>query len=269
MRAVVWRRSTLLATIVTAALLAAAVEGRGETVDATSVAAKMQAAMAPAHSSKRKIEMTIRSAKGEVVTWTGRQARKVLDDGAAMVTVLLGPGTVKGFAVLVRDAGAQPDTQWVYLPPVRRVRRLVYTGKFESFLGTDFTYEDLGFVDLHGRTLTLLGKAEHAGKQVYRLREVFGDAGPYSRVDSLVAVDDYLPLRREYYDRAGLLWKVAEYGPAHVIDNVPTTLHMQIEDKQQGGKSELHVSEVSYDVEVDSKLFDPDLLPEVAAQMLW
>jgi len=237
--------------------------------DIAEIAASVEKAVAPPYASTRRIDMTIHAPGGEAIAWTGRQARKVVKGEASMVTVLVGPDTVKGFAILVRDAHGEPDTQWVYLPPVRRVRRIVSTGRYESFLGTDFSYEDLGFVDMHDRTLTLVGEREHEGRGVYELREVPARPGPYSRVTTLVSKDHYLPVRREYHDPAGDLWKIAEYDKATVIDGTPTVLRMRIEDKQQGGSSELRVSEVSYNTKVKDELFDPAKLPEVAGHMMW
>ncbi len=240
-----------------------------EDLTGAQIAAKMEHAMFPADSSTRRINMSIRSPRGDVVEWTGRQARKSLDGTRAMVTVLLSPESVKGFAVLVKDVADEPDTLWVYLPPVRRVRRMVSFDKLDSFLGTEFTYEDFGFIELEERRIELVGKRAHEGKDVYEIRETFAHPGVFSRVSTLVSADTFLPVRREYYDPAGELWKVTTYGDATIVESVPTLLSMHIEDRQQGGSSDLTVSAVSYDTAVKDELFDPSQLPEVAAQMNW
>jgi len=240
-----------------------------EDLTGAEIAAKMEQAMFPAHSSTRRIDMTIRSPRGDVVKWTGRQARKALDGGRSMVTVLVGPESVKGFAVLVKDVPNEPDTLWVYLPPVRRVRRMVSFDKLDSFLGTEFTYEDFGFIELENRKIELVGKRAHDGKDAYEIRETLSQPGAFSRVSTLVSADTFLPVRREYYDPSGELWKVVTYGDATIVETVPTLLSMHIEDRQQGGSSDLKVSAVSYDTAVKDALFDPVQLPEVAAQMHW
>ena len=85
--------------------------------DAAGLATEFEKAMSPPYASKRRIDIAVRSPGGETVEWTGQQARKTIGDRGSMVTVLVGPESMKGFAVLVRDAHGEPDTQWVYLRP--------------------------------------------------------------------------------------------------------------------------------------------------------
>jgi hypothetical protein len=240
-----------------------------EELTGAQIAAKMENAMLPAASSTRRIDMSIRSPQGDVVEWTGRQAQKIREGRRSVVTVLVGPESVKGFAVLVTETADGPDSSWIYIPPVRRVRRLASFDRLDSFLGTEFTYEDLGLLDVGSREVELVGKRTHDGKPAYELRETFPMSAMFSRVSTLLSADTFLPIRREYYDSAGELWKVASYDPSVVVETIPTLLRIRIEDHQQSGSSELKVSEVSYVTAVKDELFDPSRLPEVAAQMLW
>lgn len=241
----------------------------GEELTGPQIAAKMESAMLPVASSTRRIDMEIHSPQGDVVKWTGRQAQKTHNGRRSVVTVLVGPESIKGFAVLVKETADGPDSSWIYIPPVRRVRRLASFDRLDSFMGTEFTYEDLGLLDVGSRKVELVGKRTNAGKPAYELRETFPVSAMFSRVSTLVSAETFLPIRREYYDAAGELWKVATYDDAVVVETIPTLLSVRIEDRQQNGSSELKVSEVSYDTAVKDELFDPSRLPEVAAQMLW
>ena len=172
--------------------------------------------------------------------------------------------------LLIREHKDHPDEQWMYLPTIRRVRKLVPVGAYESFLGTDFTLADLGFVNLRDRKFSLLGEETFAGTPAYKVQEVL--AGPhyyYSRIVSWVAKDTMLPLRRDYYDAANQLWKTELYQDAAVIDGVPTVLRMHMEDRLQDTSTELRVSEVQYDPTIPDELFDAQKLPEASTHPLW
>ncbi len=172
-------------------------------------------------------------------------------------------------AYLIAEPKDKPTIMWTYLPALRRVRGLVPVDAYEHFLGTDFTYADLGFVRLHEK-YRLLGEKEHAGAHAYRVEEqVPQERAYYSRLITWVAADSLLPLQRDYYDVAGTLWKTELFEQVAVIDGVPTPLRTRMQDVQQKTSTELNVSEVRYNVDIPDALFDPEGLPQVAAHPLW
>jgi outer membrane lipoprotein-sorting protein len=231
--------------------------------DAATIAQKMKAALEPDHSSTRNVIMLIHS-QGETVQWTARQARKNVADHKRNLTVLEEPADVKGVAVLVEERKDRDTSeQWVYLPPIRRVRKLLGFGAFESFLGTDFTYEDLGFIELNHRAFTLLGEETVAGTPCYKVQEVPQHNFYYARIVSLIAKDSLLPLRREYYDVANNLWKTETFQEVQTVKGIPTPLHIRMEDVQTGTSTELKMSDLHYDVDLPDSLFRPEVLPEV------
>lgn len=64
------------------------------------------------------------------------------DDDLNMVR-FLAPPTVRGTAVLTVEATGRADDQWLYLPALRKTKRIASTQRTQRFAGTDFTYEDL------------------------------------------------------------------------------------------------------------------------------
>ena len=226
---------------------------------------RMKAALEPDRSSTRDIVMVTHT-DGESAQWTARQARKKLKDGNRMLTVLLAPPDVKGFALLIQERrNEDSDRQWLYLPYLRRVREILPLGTFETFLGTDFTTADLGFVDLRQRTFSLLGEEKLGNTQTYKVQEELKDPRYYSRIVTWIATDSMLPLQREYYDVAGRLWKVELYENT-TVEGVPTPVRIRMEDKQTGNSTELRVSNVRYDAQVPDQVFDSKRLPETVQQ---
>jgi len=238
--------------------------------DAQTIIQHMKATLEPERPSTRTIVLAMRAADGSTTEWTARQARKHLPDGNRILTVILEPDDVKGVGLLIREQKDHPDEQWMYLPTIRRVRKIVPVGAYESFLGTDFTLADLGFVNLRDRKFSLLGEETFAGSPAYKVQEVL--AGPhyyYSRIVSWVAKDTMLPVRRDYYDATNQLWKTELYQDAAVVDGVPTVLRIHMDDRLQGTSTELRVSEVRYDAAVPDELFDAQKLREASKHPLW
>jgi outer membrane lipoprotein-sorting protein len=255
---------------VVGALIVAATSVAAEAPDANTVLMKMKEAFEPARPSTRTLTFTDK-AVGESKKLVANQARKVKADGKWMATVLLQPPEARGVAFLVTEPKdpTQGTVVWIYMPFLHRVRKVVGIGSYEHFLGSDFTYADLGFVRAH-KNYKLLGTKQHAGTNAYELQENL-PAGQsfYSRVVLWIAQSDLLPLQRDYYDPAGVLWKTEIFDSATVIDGVPTILHVQLKDLEGKTSTDLDVSSIKYDVEVPDSIFDPDRLPALADDPLW
>jgi hypothetical protein len=286
-------RFPLLTVLVSVLATAAPVIARPP--DAATIAQRMKAALEPERPSIRTLVLVMGSADGaatqpttrqkevrdelgqgtgspdsSTTEWTARQARKKLPDGNRILTVLLAPDEVKGVAFLIWERKGGPDEQWLYLPAVRRVRELTPVSAYEPFLGTDFTFADLGFVNLRDRKFSLLAEETFAGAPAYKVQETL--ARPvfyYSRIVTWVAKDSLLPLRRDYYDAANRLWKTELYQDIATIDGTPTVLRIRMEDKISDTSTELRVSQVRYDATIPDELFDPQKLPQASKHPLW
>lgn len=229
---------------------------------------KMKAALEPARPSTRRIIMAVTS-EGKTVEWTAAQARKKLPDGKRVLTVVLAPEAIQGVALLDWERAKPPQKEWVYLPALRRVREILPVTAFEPFLDTDFTYYDLGFVELDDRGFTFLAEETHDGVRSYKVQQIPDNPWYYSRIVTWVAADTFHPLERDYYDPAKQLWKVERFENITTIDGVPTALKIVMKDVQQGGSSELRVSHVRYDADVPDDIFKPGYLPKAAGHPLW
>lgn len=229
--------------------------------EATDVAMWSRQALHPDRASTRTLEIQVRAADGTAATWIARQARKIVAGRPSLLTVLVGPESVAGIAILAEAYDESMEALWVYIPPVNRVRRIVYEGRNENFLGTDLSVEDFGFGDVHSSHLTLLGQIENDGQMTYALRDVPTDTSGYSRIVTFVAAQTFLPMRREYYDAAGTLWKTQRYENVAVIDGIATPLRMSVVNNQLGGSTEVIVRDVNYAARLDDSLFSPSALP--------
>ena len=236
--------------------------------DTQSIVQQMKEALEPARSSTRKLSITVNAQTGQATQWLAGQAREKRTEGSRMLTVMLAPETVRGIAILVQDRGTEPDKQWVYVPAVRRVREISPVESYQAFLNTDFTYSDLGFVSRRER-YELLGTESRDGVRAYRVQAVPREQWYYSRIVTWIAADSWLPIRREFNDPAGLIWKVETWGDVTRIDGIPIPLLDRMEEVRQGGSTEIRVSDLLWDRKLPAELFEPKNLPDAASSPLW
>jgi hypothetical protein len=236
--------------------------------EATDVVERVRAVLEPARPSVRRMTIRIQSEGGEEARWEAAQARKALGGERRILTVLLAPEGVRGVALMVGRRPGAPDVQWLYLPTVRRVRKVVPAAPYQSFLGTDFTLADFGFVGADA-TYRRLGTEEADGRAVHRLEEVPRERWYYGRIVWWIAADSGLPLRREFHAPSGELWKVETFEAVSRIDGVPTPLRIRMEDVREKASSEIAITDVRYDEELPDALFDPQRLPDAVASPAW
>jgi outer membrane lipoprotein-sorting protein len=228
---------------------------------------KMKEAFEPVRPSTRKVVISATSG-GETVQWVAYQARKQLPDGKRMLMVLIQPADLSGNAYVVSEPKDKPSAVWMWVPFLRRIREFTTVDAYEHFMGTDFTFADLGFVRLHPQ-YKLLGEEAHGGKQTYKIEEtVPKERAYYSRVVTWVDKGTLLPVQRDYYDVAGALWKTETFEVT-TIDGVPTPIRITMKDLQGKTSTEQQISNVAYDVNIPDETFDPMKLPVAANSPLW
>ena len=134
--------------------------------------------------------------------WKMVQANGTANGAHWMLTVVLAPPDAKGMALLDKEQpGATSAVSYVYLPAAKREFELTPLAGYDPFFGTDFSYQDLGFVRLGGPGEKLLGTKTRDGTNVYKLEDRPINHPYYSKVISYVATDTMLPVERDFYDR--------------------------------------------------------------------
>jgi hypothetical protein len=229
---------------------------------------RMKRWLEPDRASTRQLVMTIRSG-GEVTEWTAAQARGAQDGANYALTVLLSPADLRGTALLIKEQQGQPDVEWLYLPYLRRVRQVLPVDEFQSFLNTEFTYADFGFVHQDGRALTALGPDAVDGTAAVKVQEAPTDQRTFTRIVTWLLPATGQPLKREYYDVANRLWKVETFEKVTEVNGVPTAQRVRMQDVQAGFGSEYEVRQVAYGVAIPKGLFDPAQLSKAADSPVW
>ncbi len=234
--------------------------------DVNTLVGRMKEALEPAKSSVRQMNLSISGETGGTTEWSVAQARKVVDGTGRILNVLLAPASSRGIASLTIDGN--PAETALFVPSVRRVRTLVPRDGYESFLGSDFTYFDLGFVRRQDK-YTSLGTDMRNGKEAWKIEQVPTSSWFYSKIVLWIDPTTLLPVERDFYSPAGELWKVQTFDKVVTIDGQPVALKTTMEDKQTGGTSTITISDLRFGVDVPDSLFERSGLPQAAAAPIW
>ncbi len=133
------------------------------------------------------------------------------------------PADVRGTGFLQIEHSDADDDIWVFLPALKKSRRLVASNKKDSFFGSDFSNGDIlpPKVDLYRHTLlrteTVDGKRCHVIQSVPKDETVMRDSG-YSRKITWVRQDNFLETKTEYYDTTGKLLKTGTAADHKLVE---------------------------------------------------
>jgi hypothetical protein len=105
-------------------------------------------------------------------------ATKLYDGGKTEKRIyrFLSPADVQGTSVLVFDYEAKADDVWIYLPALRKTRRIVSSQKSQSFMGSEFSYGDLNIPAIDDFDYTLVKQEPFGGENCYVV-DVLPDTG--------------------------------------------------------------------------------------------
>jgi hypothetical protein len=154
---------------------------------------------------------------------------------------------------------------------MRRTKRIVgLVDRYASFFATDFTYADLGLLDLKG-DYRILGEENYKDVASYKIEESFPSEATsyYSKIITWVAKNSMLPLKREYHALSGELWKVELFEDITVVGGVPTAMRRTMKDVLLKTSTELDLKELQYCGTLAEELFEPGKLADASADPVW
>ena len=156
-----------------------------------------------------KLEMILKNRHGE----ESRRRIRVstlegTSDGDKSQTVFNEPADVKGTALLTFSHKKEEDEQWLYLPALKRVKRITSSNKSGSFMGSEFAYEDIGSQEVQKFTYKFLREEScEAGQCFVMERYPVSKHSGYTRQVVWTDKAEYRPYRIDYYDRKNSLLK--------------------------------------------------------------
>jgi outer membrane lipoprotein-sorting protein len=212
------------------------------------------------------MEMVLISASGK--TFLRRLRVRVLevkDDGDKNLAIFETPADVKGVAFLSHTHIRKADDQWIYLPSLKRVKRIAAANKTAPFMGSEFSFEDLASPEVEKYTYKYVGE-ETVGSQASFLLErypAYKHSG-YSRQLVWVERDRYIALKIEFYDRRGEKFKtLVSSGFKRYLGRYWRASDMDMENHRSGKRSILRWSNFQFRQNIKAQDFEPSRLPRI------
>jgi hypothetical protein len=202
--------------------------------------------------------MTINSGRGAPRVREVSYYFKDYGDNEKVLMVFKNPRDVAGTGYLSfsYDDESKDDDIWLYLPALKRVRRITGSGKNDDFMGTDFTYEDMGSRSLARDAFTLQGEASIDGAPCWLVEARAKDGkDPYGRRLIHVRKDSYVVGAIDYYDRQNRLLKELRVTGIRQIDGIWTAGKMEMTNVQNNHSTLIEMSDIRYNLPLDDSLF--------------
>lgn len=196
-----------------------------------------------------RLAMRLRNKQGQE---SSRELRvstlEVAGDGDKSLIVFDSPRDIAGTALLSFTHALQPDDQWLYLPALKRVKRIASANKSGPFVGSEFAYEDLTSAEVAKYSYAWLRDEELDGHAAFVVeqRPAYAHSG-YTR--RIVWIDQamYQPLKVEFYDRKNALLKTLTLGGhARYLDRYWRPSIMVMSNHQTGKLTELTWSDYRF-----------------------
>ena len=137
---------------------------------------------------------------------------EVNGDGDKSLTIFDEPADVQGTTMLTFSHKMDDDDQWLYLPALKRVKRIASDNKSGSFMGSEFSYEDFASQEVEKYTYKYLRDEVYEGQSCFVVeRYPVSKYSGYKRQITWIDKAEYRPLKIEYYDRKDSLLKTLTF----------------------------------------------------------
>ncbi len=193
--------------------------------------------------------LTIINAKGQKRVRKMASVGKLYDDGDTEKRLIrfVEPADVKGTGLLTFDYEDKDDDIWIYMPALRKTRRIVSSEKAKSFMGSEMTYADITPPSVDDFTHKVLGEQKVRGADCWIIESIpktdeIADENGFSKKVASIGKADYMARKAVFYDLDDELHKELNAFDIQEIDPENHKYQpgkMVMENKQDGRKSEV------------------------------
>lgn len=196
------------------------------------------------------LRMVLRNKQGQT---SERELRirtlETTNDGTKSLCIFDTPADVKGTILLTHTHKENEDDQWLFLPALRRIRRIAAQNKSGSFMGSEFSYEDIAAQELAKYTYRWLGDEVYDGNDCYVIERTPVDKANsgYSRQVAWLDKEHYRTWKVDYYDRKNERLKTLTFqGYRQYLDRFWRARQMDMVNHQTGKSTTLTWSDFTF-----------------------
>ncbi|WP_028300771.1 outer membrane lipoprotein-sorting protein [Oceanospirillum beijerinckii] len=209
------------------------------------------------------MQMILRNAQGqESIREIRMKSLEQENDGDKSLTIFDEPRDVKGTAFLSFSHINKPDDQWLYLPALGRVKRISSRNKSGPFMGSEFSYEDMGSFEIDKYTYKYLTE-EACGKLTCYVVESYPveKTSGYTRRISWVDTTEYRMQKLDFYDRKNERLKTLNFtGYQQYVGQYWRADKMEMQNHQNGKSTVLAWKDYRFKQGLDERDFNKNAL---------
>ena len=166
------------------------------------------------------------------------------------------PSDVSRLTFMVHKTADGNDQRWIYVPAVDLIKPISADDKNSSFVGSDFTYEDVSGRHWTEDNHKLIGEQDFNGKVAYVVESIpKEDYKGFARKVSYISKENWLPLKEEYYDKKGELERVFTADKIEDVGGFLTITSRSIENLKKNSKTTVDFSSIEYNVGLEPDIF--------------
>lgn len=194
-----------------------------------------------------------------------RQVTKIVDNGATEKRLIrfMAPADVKGTGLLTFDYEDKDDDLWLYMPALRKTRRIVSSEKAKNFMGSEFTYADMTPPSLDSFEFNLLGEEKVDEVLCYKIEWIpvnddIAEENGFSRRVVFIGKDDFVIRKSVYYDLDEELHKTLSVFEIKELDpenHKFRFMRMEMVNHQNGRKSIMINEQLEFNPNIKDSYF--------------
>ena len=204
------------------------------------------------------LTMTLINSRGDQRVREIKQFVKEFDKMEKKIMFFVSPADVRNtsFVNWSYDEAGKDDDQWIYLPALKKVKRISSDSKSDYFMGSDFTYDDLGDRHPTDDTHKILREETINGEACYVVESVSKDEDyMYSRTVSWIIKDKWIGLKKEFYDEDDEQLKTLTVIKYKKIKSYWIILSSEMHNVQKDHTTKMELANVKLDTGIPANKF--------------
>jgi hypothetical protein len=171
------------------------------------------------------------------------------------------PADVKDMTFMTYKYPAKDDDRWMFIPAINMVKRIAAQDRRSSFVGSDFTYEDVSGRDLEDDTHAVEREEKIGSRDCYVVKSTpKGTDADFGYKLTWVDKANFLPLKDEQYDKKGTRYKLFAADEVADIQGIPTVVKRSMKNLQTGHRTEVAYLKTGYNLGIEDSLFSERFL---------
>lgn len=204
---------------------------------------------------RSEVRMIISDAQGREQRRQFTVIRRDVEDAGdqQFLVVFSQPSDVRDTVFLVDKHVTRDDDRWLYLPGLDLVKRISAGDKRTSFVGAHYFYEDVSGRRPSEDTHELI--EENDAFYVLKHVPVDNQGAEFASYVTWIDKESWLPMKIEYTNAAGVVYRRVEVSSVETIDGHPTVTTSRVSDLLSGGKTDMQFRYIAYDIGIPADVF--------------